>query len=189
MMGDRNSSAVASSFDRAPRWSRSAQYGMGLIILGSVALSTAKTASSASVMLAGWLLVISGICEAVHAFQVRHSTGFFLHIVPGIAGLPIGLLIATHPSGGTLAWVLLFASYFLIVGLLRVLSALRLRFSNWTWAVVDGVVTFSLGVLLWVAWFRFGWWIFNAAVGISLLLRGCSSVMFAFGLRNRSHAV
>lgn len=189
MATDRNtSSVIASGFDRLlHRWNRSTQFGMGLIFLGSLALSTANADSTTSVMLSGWLLIVSGIGETVRAFQVRKSAGFFLHVVPGIAGLPIGLLMATHPLGGTLGWVLLFASYFLIVGLLRAISASRLKFSNWTWVVADGIITALLGVLLWAAWSRFGWWIFSISVGISLVFRGWSSVMFGVGLRNRNH--
>jgi uncharacterized membrane protein HdeD (DUF308 family) len=138
-------------------------------------------------VLAGWLLLLSGVEEAIHAFEVRRSIQFFLHIVPGIAAVPIGLLIATHPLVGSLGWGLLFASYFLIVGLLRTISGLRLRFSNWTWAVIDGVITALLGVLLWAAWSRFGWWSFSVSVGISLVLRGWSSVIFAIGSRDRAH--
>jgi uncharacterized membrane protein HdeD (DUF308 family) len=181
----KTSSVIASGFDRLlHKWNRSTQLGMGLILLGSLALSTAKADSTTSVMLSGWLLILSGIGETVRAFQVRKSTGFFLHIVPGVASLPIGLLMATHPMGGTSGWTLLFASYFLIVGLLRAISASRLKFSSWLWVVGDGIITALLGVLLWPASSRFGGWIFSISVGISLVLRGWSSIKFGIGNRN-----
>lgn len=162
----------------------STQLGIAQIILGIVALSTMNDPSLAAVMRFGWLVVVSGIVEAIHAFHLRRSDAFFLHLVPAIAGVPIGVLIATHPEAGTVAWMLLFASFFTVVGLFRIIAAFRLKFSNWPWAALEGVITLILGTLLWTAWPWLGSWFFGVAVGISLLLRGWSSIMFAVGLRS-----
>src|ERR1700694_5519099 len=103
-------------FRRREAWSM--RLGIALILLGTVALGTFRAADStgASPMLFGWLLVVSGLMEAVHAFHKRSRGGFLLHLMPCVAGVPIGLLIATHPSAGGTA---LFASYFTVVGLFR----------------------------------------------------------------------
>ncbi|MGD1080424.1 MAG: DUF308 domain-containing protein [Candidatus Sulfotelmatobacter sp.] len=49
------------------------------------------------------LLVVSGIVEAIHAFRVWRWGGFFLHLVGGILGVLVGLLIVTNPVAGALA--------------------------------------------------------------------------------------
>jgi hypothetical protein len=59
----------------------------------------------------GWLLLVSGIIEIVHAFGVRRWSGFFLHLIGGVLGVLIGLLVVTHPLAGAVAWTLLFASF------------------------------------------------------------------------------
>jgi uncharacterized membrane protein HdeD (DUF308 family) len=133
------------------RWDRSAQLGVVQIVLGVIALIT-TSATVVPVVLFGWLIGVSGIVEAVYAFQHHKSTGFFLHLIPGVAGIPIGLLIANHPVDNAFAWVLLFASYFTIIGLLRIISAFRLKFRAWSWAVFDGMIAFFLGILLWAVW-------------------------------------
>jgi hypothetical protein len=51
--------------------------------------------------------------------------------MPCVAAVPIGLLIATHPSAGGTAWMLLFASYFTVVGLFRTISAFWFKFPAW----------------------------------------------------------
>jgi uncharacterized membrane protein HdeD (DUF308 family) len=135
-----------------------------------------------------WLLVLAGITEAVHAFHVRKSSAFFLHIVPAVAGLPLGLLVATHSGVDLTAWMLVFACVFTILGLFRLLCAIRLRFLSWRWAVFDAVVTLVIGCVFWTTSPRLGQWFFDLGVGISLILRGWSSVKLGFALKKRRDA-
>src|SRR5215831_7673065 len=102
-----------------------------------------------SAIVFGWLLVLSGIFEAVHGFQVRGSHGMFLHLLGGVLGVLVGLLVVTHPIAGALAWTLLFASFLTVVGLFRTIAAVALKFPHWGWALFDGIVTLLLGVSLW----------------------------------------
>jgi len=158
--------------------------GIALIVLGTVALGTLRAADStgASPMLFGWLLVVSGLMEAVHAFHKRSWGGFLLHLMPCVAGVPIGLLIATHPSAGGTAWMLLFASYFTVVGLFRTISAFWFKFPAWIWAAFEGIVSLLLAAVFWTNSPRLGPWVFGFSVGTSMILRGWSSIMFAQGV-------
>ncbi len=168
------------------KWRRSAQLGIVLIVLGTIALGTILSASAFTVALIGWLLVLTGVAEAVYAFRTRRSDGFLFHLVPGIAAVPIGLLTATHPAAGEVTWMLLFASFFTIVGLFRTISAFWLKFPNWGWTMLEGLVTLIIGSVMWAAWVWVVPWFFGFAVGLSLILRGWSSIMFALGLRRLS---
>src|SRR5436305_640950 len=131
-----------------------------------------------------WILALSGILEAVHGFQVRSSHSLFLHLAGGVLGVLIGLLIVTHPVAGALAWTLLFASFFTVVGLFRLVAAIRLKFPNWGWAAFDGTVTTLLGILVGAGWPWSGLWFLGFAGGLSLVLRGLSGVMFALTIRS-----
>lgn len=169
-------------FRRREVWSM--RLGIALILLGTVALVTLRTADStgASPMLFGWLLVVSGLMEAVHAFHKRSWGGFLLHLMPCVAGVPIGLLIATHPSASGTAWMLLFASYFTVVGLFRTISAFWFKFPAWIWAAFEGIVSLLLAAIFWANSPRLGPWVFGFSVGTSMILRGWSSIMFAQGV-------
>jgi uncharacterized membrane protein HdeD (DUF308 family) len=164
-------------------WNWTAQLGAALILLGIVAILTATTNVPRQEVVFGWLIVFSGIVESVHAFHLRKEDRFLLHIVPGIAGLPIGLLIITHPEAGGIVWMLLFASFLTVIGLFRIVSAIRFKFPNWAWAEFDGIATLLLGVVLWAArpWLTPKF--LGLAVGFSLVLRGWSSLMLATGRR------
>jgi uncharacterized membrane protein HdeD (DUF308 family) len=166
------------------RWGWLMTLGILMVVLGTIALIIMPAATIGTVLVLGWLLVVSGIIEAVHAFRVRKWGGIFLHLIGGILGVLVGLLIVTHPVAGALAWTLLFASFFTVIGIFRLVAAIRLKFPNWGWAVFDGAVTLLLGVLLWAQWPWSGFWFLGFAVGFSLLLRGWSYVMFAIALRS-----
>ncbi len=171
------------------RWGWSLVLGILLIVLGITALLYAPGATLASVLVLGWLIFFSGIVEAVHAFHARGWGGVLLHIAGGALGILIGLLVVTHPVAGALAWTLLFASFLSVIGLFRLVAAILLRYRSWVWAVVDGTVTLVLGLLLWAGLPWSGLWFLGFGLGIALLLRGWSAVMFAFAVKRISNPV
>lgn len=158
--------------------------GIALVVLGGLAICVIGLSGVNVVVLIGWLMVVSGLAEAIHAFHLRKSSAFLFHVVPAIAGLPVGLLIVTHPSAGGFAWMLVFASSFTVIGLFRAITAFRLKFSNWTWAAVDGAVTLLLATMFWTTWTWLVPWLFPLAAGVSLILRGWASIMFGLGMHS-----
>jgi uncharacterized membrane protein HdeD (DUF308 family) len=169
---------------QSQNWSWTAQLGSALILLGIVALLTTAANVPRKEIVFAWLVVLSGVVEAVHAFHLRREDRFLLHIVPGIAGLPIGLLIISHPNAGAMVWMLLFSSFLTVIGLFRIVSATRFKFPNWSWAAFDGIATLLFGVVLWAARPWLAPQFMGLAVGFSLILRGWSSLMLAMGLRS-----
>jgi uncharacterized membrane protein HdeD (DUF308 family) len=161
------------------RWGWFVFLGIILIMLGIVALIITPAATLGTVLVLGWLLVLSGMVEAFQAFRMRKWGGIFLHLLAGILGVFIGLLVVTHPIAGALTWTLLFASFCTVMGLFRLIAAIRLKFPNWGWGVFDGIVSLALGILLWAQWPWSGYWFLGVAAGISLILRGWSYIMLA----------
>jgi uncharacterized membrane protein HdeD (DUF308 family) len=164
-------------------WRRFVELGVTSIILGGIALSTILSSSAVSTALIGWLLVLSGIAETVHAFRIHRPDGFLFHLIPGVAAVPVGLLAAAQPAAGAITWTLVFATFFTVVGLFRTISAFYLKFPNWGWTVFDGVVMLVLGTVMWAAWVWLLPRFLSFAVGVSLILRGWASITFAQGLR------
>jgi uncharacterized membrane protein HdeD (DUF308 family) len=163
--------------------------GLITLLLGIVALFMVPIATVAAVLILGWLMVLGGAIEAIHAFRVRGWRGASLHLLAGILGILIGLLIVTHPVAGAMAWTLLFASFFTVIGAFRVITAARLRFRLWGWVALDGTITLLAGIILAIEWPWSGYWFMGLALGISMLLRGWSYVMFSLALRSVPRAV
>ena len=164
------------------KWGWLMALGILLIVLAIVALAIIPAPSLATAIVLGWLLVFSGIFEAIHGFQVRGSRSLFLHLIGGVLGVLVGLMVVTHPVAGALAWTLLFASFLTIVGVFRVVAAARLKFPHWGWAAFDGGITLLLGVMVWAGWPWSALWFLGLSVEVSLPLRGWSYVMFALAL-------
>ncbi|HZI31880.1 MAG TPA: DUF308 domain-containing protein, partial [Candidatus Binatia bacterium] len=79
-------------FDSLHRsWGWFLALGVSLIALGTVALAVMPAATVAVVLILGWLMVISGMLEVVHGFQVRTWGGIFLHLIGGVLGIVVGL--------------------------------------------------------------------------------------------------
>jgi uncharacterized membrane protein HdeD (DUF308 family) len=172
-----------------PKWGWLFALGITMVVLGTIALFIMPAATIGTVLVLGWLLIFSGIIEMVHAFRVRRWGGLFLHLIGGVLGVLVGLLVVTHPLVGAMAWTLLFASFFTVVGLFRLITAIRLKFPNWGWAVFDGAITLVLGIMLWASWPVSAVWFLGLAVGVSLILRGWSYVMFSLAIRSLTPAI
>jgi uncharacterized membrane protein HdeD (DUF308 family) len=170
------------------KWGWLLVLGISMVILGTIALFITPAATIGTVLVLGWLLVVSGVVEGIESFRVRRWGGIFLHLIGGVLGVLVGLLVVTHPVAGALAFTLLFASFFTVIGVFRLVAAIRLKFPNWGWAAFDGAVTLLLGIMLWMDWPGSGLWFIGFAVGLSLLLRGWSYVMFAIAVRTHPTA-
>ncbi|HSM85430.1 MAG TPA: HdeD family acid-resistance protein [Candidatus Limnocylindrales bacterium] len=166
------------------KWGWFLALGIVMVCLGALALAMTPVATFAAVMVLGWLMVASGVVEMVHGFSLHRWGGMFLHLIGGIVGVLVGLLVVTHPVAGAFGWTLLFASFLTVIGLFRIVGALSLRFANWGWAVFDGCITLGLGILVWAGWPWSGLWFLGVCLGLTLLLRGWSYIMLAFAVRS-----
>src|SRR5258707_15621660 len=102
--------------------------GVALIVLGTIAILTAVLTTLVSVMVFGWLLLIGGIIQSVHAFWVRPWSGLLLQLLIGVLNIVVGLLIVANPGAGALGLTLLMAAFFIVGGLFRIITAVRDRF-------------------------------------------------------------
>lgn len=171
------------------RWGSYLVLSICMIVLGIIALAYVPAATIGTVLILGWLMIFSGIIEAIHAFRARPWGGVFLHLMAGVLGLLIGLLIVTHPLAGALAWTMLLAAFLTVIGLFRTIAAIHLRFRTWGWAVFDGVVTVILGILLWAQWPFSAMWFLGFALGVALVLRGWTTLRFALAIRELAQVV
>jgi uncharacterized membrane protein HdeD (DUF308 family) len=172
--------------DLRPKWGWFLVLGIGLLVLGVVALGLPWVTTLTSVLFYGWLLVFGGVFEIVSAFRTTGWRGILLQLLGGILSLVVGALIVAHPDAGALGLTLVLATLFLVGGLFRTGAAIVLRFPSWGWSAVSGIVTALLGVYVWAAWPVSALWVIGTLVGIELLSRGWAWVMFAFAVRHVS---
>ncbi len=146
--------------------------GIALIILGTIAIGTAVFTTLISVMLFGWLLLIGGIIESVHAFWVRPWSGLLLQLLIGVLNIIFGLLIVANPGASALALTLLMAAFFVVGGVFRIVTAAREHFPGRGWAIFSGCINILLGILIWAHWPTSAFWVIGLFIGIDLIFTG-----------------
>jgi len=160
--------------------------GIGLLAVGIAAVIYNVTATTASVVLFGWLLMFAGVTQIVHALQVRTWGGFFLYLLDGIIRATVGTLLVIYPGAGAQALTLLLCFYFIAGGVFRTFGSIALQFPGWGWSVASGLVAVALGVILALQWRTASVWFIGFAVGIDLILYGWALLMFAAAVRKLS---
>ena len=165
------------------RWGCFLAFGILLLGTGILALAFIPVDAFGTVFVLGWLMVATGVFEALYAPCVRGWGGTPIYILGAVLGIPAGLLAAIHPVGGVMVWTLWLAAYFTGIGIFHVLAAVQLRHHSRGWPMVDAVVTLALGLMLWALWPDSAIWFLGFAFGFFLMLRGCAMVMFAFAVR------
>jgi uncharacterized membrane protein HdeD (DUF308 family) len=84
---------------------------------------------------------------------------------------------------GALTLTLLLAALFVFGGIFRFITALWLQLPNYGWVAVSAVITFILGVLLWLQWPFSATWFIGFAVGVNFIVAGIAWLALALQLR------
>jgi uncharacterized membrane protein HdeD (DUF308 family) len=158
--------------------------GVLLIIVGLVAISSAFVATLATMFALGTLLLIGGGVAIANAIWARRWRGFWLHLLAGLLYIVVGMLVVDDPVRAADVITLLLAVSFLVGGVFRIVLALSERFHGWGWVLLNGIVTFVLGLIIWRQWPLSGLWVIGLFVGIDMVFAGWSLVMAALAVRS-----
>ncbi len=162
--------------------------GIGLIVLGTLALGSAFFASVVAVVYLGLLLLAGGIVQTISAFWAGKWSGFLLSIFIGLLYIVAGVFIIGHPVESTLDLTLMLAFLFIVSGVFRIVTALMIRFPLWGWPLLNGVISVLLGVMIYKQWPASGLWVIGLFIGIEMIFNGWAWMMFALGLRSLPRA-
>lgn len=157
--------------------------GIALIILGTIALSSAFITTMATVMIFGALITAAGIAQMVHSFYTADWKGFFGYMVLGILAAVVGWLMLTHPAIGAVSLTLLLSTFFIATGLFKIASALMHEMEHRWLTVFSGLISLALGLLIFAQWPASSLWMIGLFIAIDLLFTGWTYVMYSFMLR------
>ena len=158
--------------------------GIGLIVLGALALGSAVFASVAAVAFLGLLMLAGGIAQTISAFWAGRWSGFLLTLFVGLLYMVGGVFIISYPIESTIELTLMLAFLFVASGVFRIFASLLLRFPMWGWPLLNGVISVLLGVMILKQWPGSGLWVIGLFIGIELICNGWGWLMLALGLRN-----
>jgi len=157
----------------------------GLMVLtGVVAFLFPIFSSVAVVLMLGWLLIISGIFQAISLIGATNVPHFWLQLISVVLSVVIGILFLRNPGQGLLTLTLLLIVFFMVEGMAKVIFALTIRpFPNWGWVLASGVVGVFLAIYLWSSLPITAAWLLGILVGIQLISEGAALGYLAWQVR------
>jgi len=159
--------------------------GIVLVVFGTIALGCTLTMTKLSVAVFGWLMIFAGATQALHAFwKERGWGGFFIDALMGILYLVVGFMVVGNPMATAVTLTLLIGMFLMFDGLFRIFTAIAIRYPNWGWLLLNGVVSLVLGLMIWRQWPLSGLWVIGLFVGIQMILNGWSLVMLSLAVKN-----
>jgi uncharacterized membrane protein HdeD (DUF308 family) len=164
-------------------WGWFLAFGIGMLLLGVAAVVRSVTATVASMLFFGWLLVLASGIEIAQAVMVGRWAGLFQHLLAAILFGVAGLLIVTRPLKSAEVVTLFMGMFFLVGGLFQLVGSVVLALPGWGWQAADGVITLVLGLLVLAGWPASGLWVIGLFLGIDLILYGIAWIALALGLR------
>jgi uncharacterized membrane protein HdeD (DUF308 family) len=162
--------------------------GIAMLVLGTIAISWSciATVSVTATWLFGFFLLASGIGEIINSFWVGRWSGMLLHLLIGVLYALTGFIIIDQPVNATIELTLLIAIFLMVSGIFRVVFAIAERFAGSGWVLLNGVVTFVLGLLIYKQWPASGLWVIGLFIGIDLIFNGWAWIALSLGLRQVS---
>ncbi len=147
--------------------------GILLIVLGAVAIAFPFLTTIATKIFVGWLFLIGGVVQIVHAFSTKGWSEFFLNLLMGVLFLIAGAWLAFFPLTGIVTLTIFLAAMFAIQGVIEIAMALRMRPDDgWGWMLFAGLVALAVGIMIVMDLPSSAAWAIGLLVGINLLMTG-----------------
>ena len=165
-------------------WGHFLTFGILFVLLGVVCVIGNVSATFATVLFFGWMLLFSGILGLVHAFRTHSWQGFLLSLLSALFRGFTGYLLIRYPLAGAASLTLILASFFIVSGLFRAIGAGMLKFPRWGWSVLSGIVSLALGIMLLTQMPVSSVWFIGFAIGVDLIFDGVSLIGLATAIHS-----
>jgi len=165
-------------------WGWFLSLGVLFILAGAACMVVDVSATFATVLVFGWILLFSGAVALVHAFRTHTWNGFLLSLLSAVFRGFTGYLLIRYPLAGAAGLTLILASFFIVGGVFRAIGAGMLKLSRWGWSVFSGILSVVLGTMLLAQMPASSVWFIGFAIGIDLIFDGASLIGFATAIHS-----
>jgi uncharacterized membrane protein HdeD (DUF308 family) len=161
--------------------------GVIYLIAGLIALGSIVMATIVSVFVVGIMMLIAGVAEVFHAFQIKTWGRFLLWLLLGALYIVAGFVTFENPLLAAALLTLLLAVSLIASGIMRIVLAFSLKEGMpWIWVVVSGVITLLLGLVILAHWPVASLYILGLFLGIDLIFAGAGWLAVGFGLKRHA---
>ncbi len=174
--------AGSMAFELAKKWWVLLIRGILLIIVGLLAFASPIT----WVIFIGVGMLIDGMAMLLSGFsdQPAGQSSWPLIII-GVLGLLAGLIVLWNPALGGITLTYVIAAWAVVVGILEIISAIRLReeIDNEWWLILTGILAVIFGILVFTNVLA-GIVTIAFVFGIFAIVIGILSIVLAFRVRD-----
>jgi uncharacterized membrane protein HdeD (DUF308 family) len=174
---DASSSSLSDLEMASDNWGWILAAGVGVLILGIIALFDTVATTVISTITLGILLLIGAVVQVVLCFRGGGAGLVILRLLLALLFLLGGLALLFRPVFGAATLTFMLGLFFLFSGAAYILYSVVLREGNWGWAVVTGVLGIILGILMLAHWPVSGLYAIGLFVAIYLILTGFSMIV------------
>jgi uncharacterized membrane protein HdeD (DUF308 family) len=154
--------------------------GILLTLAGAAAIAFPFASTLAAKFALGWLFLLTGLINVVHAFGTMGWRAFGLNLLVGVLFLAAGSYLTFFPLGGIITLTILIAALFIAEGYLEIMMAIRLQPDRgWVWVLFSGIAAVAAGVLIGLELPNSSTWTIGLLTGINLLASGLSFLLLA----------
>ncbi|TPN81865.1 HdeD family acid-resistance protein [Mesorhizobium sp. CU2] len=166
------------------KWGWFVALGVLLLIFGGIAFGNLMIATVASVYVVGWLMLMAGIIEIIHAFGVKTWGRFFYWLLSGLLYAVAGFFAFDNPLLASAALTLLLAIALVASGLFRAWVGYNHRpEKGWGWLVIAGAISILLGLTIAMGWPVNSLWVLGLFLAIDLVFQGWSFIAIGLALK------
>ena len=165
-------------------WCWIASLGVLLLLCGAAAFAYPVLTSLAAISVLGVILTIGGVAMIIGSFWAGKWSGFLVQLLVGILYVAGGIAVTESPLVTTLLMTFFLSVSFMVLGAFRTVGALILRFPQWGWALLNGVITFLVGMVIYRHLPMDALWVIGLLVGVEMALNGLTWIMLALEIRD-----
>jgi uncharacterized membrane protein HdeD (DUF308 family) len=185
----RTSSASTGIEPLRAKWGWIVALGVVYLLTGLIALGSVMTATVASVLVVGVMMIVAGAAEVINAFQVKSWGKFVLWILLGVLYIIAGFVTFENPLLAAALLTLMLGAALVASGIMRIILAFGMKQETpWIWVVLSGVITLLLGVLILAHWPVSSLFVLGLFLGIDLVIAGAGWIGVGLSLRRHGQA-
>ena len=171
------------------KWGWIVALGVVYVVAGVIALGSVMSATVATVFVVGIMMVIAGVAEVIHAFQIKTWGRFLFWLALGILYIVAGFVAFENPLL-TAVWLTFILGVALVAsGVMRMFLGFNMKEGTpWVWVVVSGAITLLLGLIILAHWPISSLWTLGIFLGVDLVFAGASWIGLGMGLKQAAAA-
>ncbi|MBW4936017.1 HdeD family acid-resistance protein [Marinobacter sp. F4206] len=147
--------------------------GICLVVAGILCLLAPFAVGLSITWIVGIFLLVGGIAQLIAVFLARSFRDNLMPSILGAIAFIVGCYLTFSPASSLGVLTLILAGYFLVTGAMEAIWAFSARpATGWGWLFFSGVITFILGLMIWMQFPLSGVWAVGTLVGVHLILSG-----------------